>query len=78
MIIVISLQRLTSGNGAEGLMTNVEINRLFTQLVESLEGAITQLSQKSANYFSQNKFDDGKKLVLAQTKLIEIKDEITK
>ncbi|GAA5343439.1 MAG: hypothetical protein canaca05_09400 [Anaerolineaceae bacterium] len=59
-------------------MSNVDISRLFAQLIDSLEGAITQLSQKSANYFSKNNFEDGKKLVLAQTKLIEIKDEISK
>ena len=78
MIIVISLLLLTSGNIAEGLMSNVDISRLFAQLINSLECAITQLSQKSANYFSKNNFEDGKKLVLAQTKLIEIKDEISK
>ena len=78
MIIVISVLLLTSGNIAEGFMSNVNISRLFAQLIDSLEGAITQLSQKSANYFSKNNFEDGKKLVLAQTKLIEIKDEISK
>ena len=78
MIIVISLLLWASGNIAEGFMSNVNISRLFAQLIDSLEGAITQLSQKSANYFSKNNFEDGKKLVLAQTKLIEIKDEISK
>ena len=78
MIIVISLLLWASGNIAEGFMSNVNISRLFAQLIDSLEGAITQLSQKSVNYFSKNNFEDGKKLVLAQTKLIEIKDEISK
>jgi len=56
MIIVISLLLWASGNIAEGFMSNVNISRLFAQLIDSLEGAITQLSQKSVSYDPFDRF----------------------